>query len=136
MKRKVERIDTTKIRNDVPELKHSKVEIFIDAENQKIKKKIESLLRSAGRKKLNTIFGCILRCEYHRAIYKREGKGVTAIKLIGGKSKNQNIRIYCKEFHENGKKVVMVTSVIKKVQKNQESEQILNIIDKISKLEY
>ncbi len=136
MKRKVERIDTTNLQDEVPELKNSKVQIFIDAESQKTKKEIETFLASAGRKKLNTIFGCILRCEYHDSIYKREGKGVTAIKFKGGQSKNQNIRIYCKEFNKDGQKVVMVTPVVKKVQKNRKSEKILNIIDKITKLEY
>lgn len=136
MRRKVTKIDTTKIQDNIPELRNSVVKIFIDAENPKIQKEIEGYLLSAGRKKVNTIFGCILRGDYIDSIYKREGKGITAIKLKGGKSKNQNIRIYCKEFHKDGQKVVMVTPVIKKVQKNQDSQKILNIIEKIKKLDY
>lgn len=71
MKRKVEEIDTTKLKDDIPELKDSNVKIFIDAENQKHKKEIESALSAAGRKRLNTIIGCILRGVYHK-IYKKE----------------------------------------------------------------
>ena len=114
----------------------SNVEIFVDAENQRDKDEIYKLLQSAGRKRLNTIFGCILRCTYLDNIYKREANGVAAIKFTGGKSHNQNVRIYCKEFVRNGKKIVLVTGIIKKVNKNVQSEKILNIIQKIQKLEY
>jgi hypothetical protein len=136
LKRKVEQIDTSKLKDDFPELRDSKVRIFLDAENSRDKQRIETLLQSAGRKKLNTIFGCILRCNYLNKIYKREAKGVTTIKFKGGKSKNQNVRIYCKEFHNNGRVVVLVTPFVKKVSKNVESEKILHIIEKITNLEY
>ncbi|MHA7830695.1 MAG: hypothetical protein ACX93O_06325 [Flagellimonas sp.] len=136
MKRKTEEIDTSALKNEIPELKESRVRIFIDIENKKNKQQIIDLLTTAGRKKLNTIFACILRCDYLDKIYKREAQGVTAIKFKGGASKNQNIRIYCKEIFDNGKKVVMVSSLVKKVSKNVSNEKILNIIEKIKRLEY
>lgn len=136
MKRKVQEIDTDKLKSEIPELNNSTVRIFIDVDNQRTRKEIEEILTQAGRKKLNTIFGCILRGVYHNSIYKRESKGVAAIKVKGGASNNQNIRIYCKEFYDDGKKVVMVTPYVKKVQKNVKSEKISNLIEKIQKLEY
>lgn len=136
MKRKVEKIDANKLKEALPELKNSTVEIYIDCENQKSKNEIIQILSYAGRKRINTILGCILRGAYNNSIYKKEGKGVAAIKLKGGKSKNQNIRIYCKEFYRNGKKVVMVTPLVKKVQKNRKSKTILNIVSTVQKLEY
>ncbi|MDO1513523.1 hypothetical protein Q2T41_12740 [Maribacter confluentis] len=136
MDRKIEKINTDKLKESIPELRNSSVEIYIDAENSKDKREIEKQLGFAGRSRINTIFGCILRCDYINSIYKREAKGVAAIKIKGGKSKNQNIRIYCKEIFANGKKVVLITSFVKKVQKNVDSQQIQNIISKIQSLEY
>ncbi len=136
MKRKVEIINTSKLKEAIPELKNSDIEVYLDAENEKSKKQIIQILHEAGRKKVNTILGCILRGAYNNSIYKKESKGVAAIKISGGKSKNQNIRIYCKEFYNNGKKVVMVTPIIKKVQENRKSEKILNIVSTIEKLKY
>lgn len=136
MKRKVQEINTAKLRDGIPELQDSIVRIYIDIENNKSKKEIEKILTQAGTKKLNTIFGCMLRGSYMNSIYKRETKGVTTIKLKGGASKNQNLRIYCKEFYDNGKRIIIVTPLIKKVQKNADSERIINIIEKIKGLEY
>lgn len=136
LKRKTEEIDTSALKDEIPELKDSRVRIFIDIENKKNRQQIIDLLTTAGRKRLNTIFACILRCDYLDKIYKREAQGVATIKFMGGASKNQNVRIYCKEIFENGKTVVMVTSLIKKVTKNVGNEKILNIIDKIKGLDY
>ena len=52
------------------------------------------------------------------------------MKFLGG----ANERIYCKEFFEKGKKVVMITAIAKKVQKN--DKVIRNLIDRIGEYEY
>jgi hypothetical protein len=94
------------------------------------------VLKQAGGKKVKRLIAVILRNEYLNSIYKREDKDITAIKLRAGKSGNQNFRIYCKEIYQDGKKVVMITPHIKKVQKNQQDQKILNIIENIKSYEY
>ncbi len=78
----------------------------------------------------------ILKNEYHEQIYKREEDDITAIKLMAGKSGNQNYRIYCREFFKEGKKVVLITPHIKKVQRNQQDQTIVNIIQILKTYDY
>jgi hypothetical protein len=120
----------------MPELQNSNVEIYIDNEDQESFKKIIEVLKLAGGKKVKRIVSVILKNEYFDSIYKREDKNITAIKLQSGKSGNQNYRIYCTEVHAFGKKVVMVTPHIKKVQKNRQNPKIVNIIDNIKTYNY
>lgn len=136
MPRKLLKYNTDPFKNESSELQNSKVEIFLDAENQKDFQKIVEVLKQAGAKKVKTIMAVILKNEYYDHIYKIEDKNVTAIKLKAGKSKNQNYRIYCREFFTEGKKVVLITPYIKKVQKNQDDQIIINIIETIKTYDY
>jgi hypothetical protein len=134
--RKVLRYDTDQFKNEFPELKNSIVEIYLDAEDQKNLQKIGEALKQAGAKKIKTVMAIILKNEYYDHIYKIEDKNVTAIKLKAGKSKNQNYRIYCREIFKEGKKVVLITPYIKKVEKNQEDPTIIRIIETIKNYDY
>ena len=136
MIRKCERYDLTSFKEALPELENSTVEIYIDSHSTKNKKDVINVLSGAGSKRLRRIFAVILKNEYLDNIYKREDKHITAIKLKSGIAKNQNFRIYCKEFYKNGKKVVLITPHLKKVQKNRDDEKILSIIDSIKKYDY
>jgi len=112
------------------------VEIYFDAENPKNFRKIAEVLTQAGEKKVKRLIAVILKNEYYDHIYKKEDGDITAIKLMAGKSKNQNYRIYCKEIFKDGKKVVLITPHIKKVQKNQQDQTIINIIQILKNYEY
>lgn len=120
----------------MPELRNSTVEVYIDAENPKKFQEIAEVLKQAGSKKVKRLMAVILKNEYHEQIYKREEDDITAIKLMAGKSGNQNYRIYCREFFKEGKKVVLITPHIKKVQKNQQDQTIINIIQTIKTYDY
>lgn len=136
MIRKLLKYNTDQFKKEFPELQNSPVEIYFDAENQKDFQKISEILLQAGAKKVKRIMAVILRNEYYDHIYKLEDKNITAIKLTAGKSKNQNYRIYCKEIFKDGKKVVLITPHIKKVETNQQDQAIVNIIEKIKTYEY
>jgi len=134
--RKLLKYNTDPFKKEIPELQNSIVEIYLDAENQKDFQKIVEVLKQTGAKKVKTIMAVILKNEYHNLIYKREDKNVTAIKLKAGESNNQNYRIYCKEIFKDGKKVVLITPHIKKVEKNKNDQTIINIIETIKTYNY
>lgn len=136
MARKVNKYNTELFKKALPELQNSTVEIYLDAENPKKFREIADVLSQAGEKKVKRLIAVILKNEYHEHIYKKEEDDVTAIKLMAGKSGNQNYRIYCREIFRNGKKVVLITPHIKKVQKNQQDQTIINIIQTIKTYDY
>jgi hypothetical protein len=134
--RKSLKYNTDQFKKEFAELQNSLVEIYFDVEDQKDFQKINEVLKQAGAKKVKRIIAVILKNEYYDHIYKIEDKSVTAIKLKAGKSKNQNYRIYCKEIFKDGKKVVLITAHIKKVEKNQDDQTIINIIENIKTYHY
>jgi hypothetical protein len=134
--RKVNKYNTETFKRALPELQNSMVEVYIDSENPKNFQEIAEVLKQAGSKKVKRLMAVILKNEYHELIYKREEDDVTAIKLMAGKSGNQNYRIYCRELFKEGKKVVLITPHIKKVQKNQQDQTIINIIQTIKNYDY
>jgi hypothetical protein len=134
--RKVNKYNTEAFKKALPELQNSMVEIYFDAENPKNFQEIARVLQQAGEKKVKRLMAVILKNEYYDHIYKKEDGDITAIKLIAGRSKNQNYRIYCKEIFKAGKKVVLITPHIKKVQKNQQDQTIINIIQTIKTYDY
>lgn len=136
MVRKLNKYNTELFKKALPELQNSTVEIYLDAENPKRFREIAEVLKQAGAKKVKRLMAVILKNEYHEHIYKKEDGDVTAIKLMAGKAGNQNCRIYCKEIFREGKKVVLITPYIKKVQKNQQDPAIINIIQTIKTYDY
>ena len=136
MARKWVKYDTTKFKEEIPELTSSNVEIYFDVENGKNYKEILEILELAGSKKLKRIIAVILSKLYLENIYKREDKNITAIKIKSGIVRNQEYRIYCKEIFQDGKKVVMVSPYLKKVNRNQDDKRIVEIIEKIKSYNY
>jgi hypothetical protein len=134
--RKINKYNTELFKKALPELRNSTVEVYIDAENPKKFQEIAEVLKQAGSKKVKRLMAVILKNEYHEQIYKREEDDITAIKLMAGKSGNQNYRIYCREFFKEGKKVVLITPHIKKVQRNQQDQTIVNIIQILKTYDY
>lgn len=136
MARKWIKYDTKKFKEEIPELSSSNVEIYFDAENGKNYNEIISILNHAGSKKLKRIIAVILSKMYLDNIYKREDKNITAIKIKSGIVRNQEYRIYCKEIFQDGKKVVMISPYLKKVNRNQDDKRIVEIIEKIKSYSY
>jgi hypothetical protein len=134
--RKWVKYDTTKFKEEIPELTSSNVEIYFDVENGKNYKEILEILELAGSKKLKRIIAVILSKLYLENIYKREDQNITAIKIKSGIVRNQEYRIYCKEIFQDGKKVVMVSPYLKKVNRNQDDKRIVEIIEKIKSYNY
>ena len=112
------------------------VDLYIDQSDPKVKKKITTFL-NAKEKKFKRILHVILSGKYDNDFYSQEGreigiKHVTALKFKG--RSNKNTRIYCKEIFQNGKKVVLITPLSKKVQKNNTA--INNLLRSIEKSTY
>jgi len=128
--------DTKKFKDELPEIANSKVEIYFDIENDKNYHDIIKVLENAGHKRLKLIIAVILRNMYLDNIYKIEDRNVTAIKIKSGIVRNQEYRIYCKEIFQDGKKVVMINSYLKKVNKNQDDKRIVDIINNIKTYNY
>jgi hypothetical protein len=134
--RKYQKYDIENFKRDIPDLANSKVEIYFDTENEKSFHDILKILKNAGSKRLRLIIAVILRNMYPDNIYKKEEKHITAIKIKSGIVRNQEYRIYCKEIYQSGKKVVMITPYLKKVQKNQDDKRIIEIIKSIQSYNY
>ncbi|HNW83789.1 MAG TPA: hypothetical protein PKG52_12955 [bacterium] len=89
------------------------------------------------KKKLQVILFYILNGKYDDDLYDFEvvsekAKGVTAMKFKGGKY--DNLRIICKEYYQNDKKIVAVTAVKKKTQKV--NKQLKELYERIGGYEY
>ena len=136
MPRKYLKYDTKTFKEAIPELANSKVEIYFDVENEKTYQEIIRVLENAGSKRLRLIIAVILRNLYLDKIYKIEDRNITAIKIKSGIVRNQEYRIYCKEIFQDGKKVVMITPYLKKVNKNQDDKRIVDIINNIKTYNY
>lgn len=136
MPRKYLKYDTKTFKAALPELANSKVEIYFDVENEKTYQEIIRVLENAGSKRLKLIIAVILRNLYLDKIYKIEDRNITAIKIKSGIVRNQEYRIYCKEIFQDGKKVVMITPYLKKVNKNQDDKRIVDIINNIKTYNY
>lgn len=101
---------------EVPELSHSGVRVVVD--EAFVPELITLLADPVIRKKFRRILYVVLMGQYDEDLYGREevsgkAKGVTAMKFKG----KMNLRIYCKEVVQDGKKVVLVTALLKKTQK-------------------
>jgi hypothetical protein len=134
--RKCQKYDTEKFKKEIPDLVNSKVEIYFDTENEKNFHDIINILDNAGPKRVKLIVAVILRNMYPDNIYKKEDRHITAIKIKAGLVRNQEYRIYCKEIFQSGKKVVMITPYLKKVQRNQDDKRIVEIIKSIQTYNY
>ena len=111
------------------------VSLYYDCDNEEEIKEIFEDERF--KKKLQVILFYVLNGQYDEDHYDFEevstvAKGVTAMKLKG--KSYGNIRIICKEFYRNGKKIVAVTAVKKKTQKV--NKQLKELYERIGGYEY
>ncbi len=125
MKRKCRLFDLKSFFCELPTLEGN-IELYVDDLNGD---DILSVLES-NEKKFRRILVQINSGIYNNDIYGREevskkAKNVTAIKFKG----KSNERIYCKEFFQENKKVVMIIAIKKKSQKvNKELKKLLETI--------
>ncbi len=108
-------------------------EIWIDSENEAEIKEFLEIKRN--KKKFRRQIYEICKNRYSKDLYDKEevsdkANHVTALKFKG----KENVRIGCKEFFKNGKKIVMIVKFIKKSQKN--TKKIKNIYETIGGYNY
>lgn len=114
------------------------VSFYIDNEDPKKYNEILSFINN-NRDKFRNILYVIITGKHNKDLYGKESCGsgtenITAMKFKG-KSLN-NSRIYCKEFHENGKNVIMITMLPKKFQRNKESKKLTDRLKIIGEYDY
>ena len=119
-----------------PDYKKYNVEVYLDETEDSRANSIATYLKQ-NEKKFKRILHVILSGKYDKDFYSQEGreigiKNATALKFKG--RYNSNTRIYCKEIFKNGKKVILITSLSKKVQKNDKNINVL--LKSIAKSEY
>lgn len=101
------------VKETYPELVKSRVEIYIDSKNPRNQKKIDKLLKSE-KKRYETNLWFILSNKTSRKNYCKCQGFSNIYEMILTKKRGENYRIYCKEFNENGRKVVMLLAYSKK----------------------
>lgn len=112
-----------------------KVSIYYDCKNEK---EIREIFKDEKlKKRMKTVLTYVLNGVEFSDFYSAEevsdkAKNVTAMKIkLKGYA---NIRLVCKEFFENGKKIVVVTAVKKKTQKV--NKQLKEIYERVGGYEY
>ncbi len=141
MSRKSRKYNVSNFLTDHSELADRNVEIWIDFANGA---DILSTLTEKDnegnyirRDRFYLILLEIFNHRYNEGLYAPEfisGKATNITAMKFKKHRGVNIRIYCKEFHENGKKIVMITVADKKSQKI--DKKFKNIIESIGEYEY
>ena len=114
------------------------ISLYVDSEDFKNSEEIISFLEN-NRKKFLRILTVIIGGYYNNDLYGKEKvdtntENITAMKFKG--KFYSNTRIYCKEFFNNGKKVVLITMLLKKVQKVKDDKKLKKRLNIIGGYEY
>ena len=117
------------VKDTYEELSDKNIEILIDCENRKRRRKIIRLIRGDIDKYHIKLYH-ILSGKYNRNHYKKVFGSITEIVFTKG---GRNSRIYCKEFSENGKKVVMILEIDKDFQEIKEKKQLEKLLREADK---
>jgi hypothetical protein len=135
--REIEKLNIDYIFELFPELKGSNVEIYIDVEIKKEAEKIRRFLTGQKeRNKFNRILFEILKHRYNDELYQKvKGFSEVAEMRFPGKFFG-NVRIYCKEINENGKRVIMASLLYKSQRAIKDDPATKSAAKKISKLTY
>jgi len=129
MKREWSLLDLDFFFKEYPELKRDDIQIGIDEMN---KDKILSVIRQ-NSDRFKKILRTIMKNEYNNELYRKEDLSKKTSNIYAMRfRRSENIRIYCKEY-KNGKKIIMMRWILKKSQK---SQKIKNIIDNLGRYEY
>ncbi len=138
MKRSCTKIPINDYINELGIFNTKNVSLYVDSEDTKKCDEIISFLEN-NRKKFLRILGVIISGCYNDDLYGREKvdsntENITAMKFKG--KVYSNTRIYCKEFFKNGKQVVMITILLKKVQKVKDDKTLKQRLKIIGGYEY
>jgi hypothetical protein len=105
-----------------------KIEFYVDKKNEK---KISSFIRT-NRKRFRRIIARIIQNKVIDDLYGPEPYGLKALKFKGS---ILNSRIYCKEFFNNGKKIVLI-HLVKNKTSQKVNKRILQKLESISQYQY
>lgn len=133
MSRKIVEYNLAGIKGIYPDLSFSKVRLFIDMDNHRKANEITNVL-AQYKKKFHRALWVMLNNKYDKDLYSQEGKDVTAIKFKG--KFKRNLRIYCREVFQDGKKIILITTYKKEVYENSDDESIRQIIKNIKDYQY
>lgn len=121
--------ETRFVKETYPELEETDIEVYVDCENIKRRKAIIKLIRR-NKKKYREKLYYMLSSGYNQDHYKKVYGSITEIVFTKGK---KNTRIYCKEFKNKGKRIVMILSAEKDFQKIKEQKDIDDFLKEANK---
>jgi len=140
LKRKCEKIPIDEYLGPAEIENAQNISVYIDTENIKEYTEIlDFLQKTKNRKKFQTILTVIISGHNNSSLYGDEEickttKDIKAMKFKKGAF--NNTRIYCKEFFQNGKKIVMIEMLQKKATRNQDDKKITTRLKVIGGYEY
>ena len=139
MKRKSQKYNIDQFLKENPQFSESNVEIRIDESNSEDIKEFLTITKKNGdfkhQKRFKIILWHILSGRYEDEVYGREKMSEKSNDITAMKFKDRNnTRIYCKEFANEGKKIVMIIKHSKKVKKN--DKRIKTLVDTIGEYDY
>lgn len=130
MNRSCRIFDVTAFKSEFPQFANSNVEIWIDEDNAEsiltflLAKNKKGIL--INYKKFKRILYVALSGGYDIDFYDREEVSQKATNVTAMKFKQKaNIRIACKEYFDNNKKIVMISHFHKKTQSNDKRTKII-----------
>jgi hypothetical protein len=131
MHRKCKIFNIDRFLRDYPQFQNVDIELWLDIDNEN---EILSFLETQSSK-LKMILYVIFSYHNNDTLYGKEkvskkAKNITAMKF----SDINNTRVYCKEFIMGGKKIVMITTIKKKSQRNNKA--IKKLLETIGGYEY
>jgi len=106
--------NTESLKELLPELANSQVEIYFDTDNEEQLREIASVFCKAGERKIKRVFAIILKNDYHDQLYKKKKGDLAVIKLAFGEQEHEMYHIYCSEVFENGRKTVLIRYCLRK----------------------
>lgn len=139
MKRKCKKYNLDEFISQNPQFQLSNISLYIDEVNYteitEFLTKKTVFNKYLYKKRFYRILYQIFQNRYDEVLYGPEemsekSKDITAMKF----KTTGNIRLYCKEFKQGGKKIVIICLHSKKVTKN--DKRIKNLVESIAKYEY
>ncbi|HCN36698.1 MAG: hypothetical protein IAE65_11350 [Ignavibacteria bacterium] len=133
MKQSCEKLDISNIYGNEVDDSFSKLEIYYDL---KIEYELFTLFQNPKfKKRFKYVLTAILSNRYNNDIYGKEDISEKCRDITAMKFKNiNNLRIYCKEFYQGHKKIVMLEIIYKKSQKI--NKKLKNLLETIADYQY
>lgn len=133
MDRKLKPFNIEFVLSEYPELRSKGIKFYYDVETKRETKRLLSYFKEKQiKKRLRLIIFNILDHGYHENFYKNLSGFNSIAEMIFPRSL-KHLRIYCKEFSQNGKKIVMITTIKKDFNSIKDNKPLRDKLTRIDK---